>query len=170
MIPRIVGITGFKRSGKDTLAGILRERAGFVRVAFADALKEEVRAFLGISGYDLERDKERWRPVLQYHGCAMREKDSDYWINRIAYKIAWLVPARVVITDVRFRNEAAWIRKHGGEIVRVVRDGAIDAEPSWHVSEREVAEIEASHVIDARTVEELSTKVGILLEEWGRDG
>lgn len=36
----IVGITGKKRSGKDTAAAALVEQRGFVRVGFADALKK----------------------------------------------------------------------------------------------------------------------------------
>jgi hypothetical protein len=38
--PVLVGLTGKKRAGKDTVAARLVERHGFARVAFADPLKE----------------------------------------------------------------------------------------------------------------------------------
>ena len=37
---RIVGVTGYKRSGKDSVAAVLTGSHGFKRVAFADPLKE----------------------------------------------------------------------------------------------------------------------------------
>ena len=167
MTPRIIGVTGFKRSGKDTFARVLSERAGYVRVAFADALKEEVAAFLGISLEELERDKELWRPVLQHRGVSMRQKNPNHWIDRVAYRITTLIPARVVITDVRFLNEAAWVRSRGGMIVRVVRNGVLAADQTWHVSEREVALIKPDGIIDACSVVELTMKATALLKEWG---
>jgi hypothetical protein len=40
---------------------------------------------------------------------------------------------RVVITDVRFDNEALWIRKQGGWVIELIRDKA--AAVNDHVSE-----------------------------------
>lgn len=59
---------------------------------------------------------------------------EDVWIEA-----AWkdldtpLYAARVVVTDVRFENEARWIRNHGGQVVHVSRPGY----GAWneHVSE-----------------------------------
>lgn len=41
MKSNIIGLAGIKRSGKDTAANALRA-AGYVTVAFADALREEI--------------------------------------------------------------------------------------------------------------------------------
>lgn len=43
MRPRIIGIAGAIGSGKDTIAGYLAREHGYTRVAFADALKGEVK-------------------------------------------------------------------------------------------------------------------------------
>lgn len=40
--PRVIGITGKKRAGKDSLADVLVSEFGFARLAFADPLKEAV--------------------------------------------------------------------------------------------------------------------------------
>ena len=68
-------------------------------------------------------------------GRALR---ADFWLR--AAELALGLPDapihdRIVITDVRFANEAAWIGAHGGLVVRVQRDsGPVAA----HVSEQEV--------------------------------
>jgi len=39
----IIGITGYKRHGKDTLGDYLVKYHGYTKIAFADALKEACR-------------------------------------------------------------------------------------------------------------------------------
>lgn len=39
-LPHLIGITGLKRSGKDSVARVLIERYGYTRIGFADTLKE----------------------------------------------------------------------------------------------------------------------------------
>ena len=36
----IIGLTGYARSGKDTVAQILVDKFGFTRVAFADPIRD----------------------------------------------------------------------------------------------------------------------------------
>ena len=43
----IIGLTGYKGSGKDTAASHLVEKYGFTRVAFADKLKKSAAACFG---------------------------------------------------------------------------------------------------------------------------
>jgi len=51
--PILIGLTGLAGSGKDTLADGLVLRAGFVKLAFADALRQEVQhAFELVDGFD----------------------------------------------------------------------------------------------------------------------
>ncbi len=169
MLPRLIGVTGFKRSGKDTFAKVLVDKIGYKRLAFADALKKEVAEFLGIPVEELEMDKEKWRGVLQYHGCAVRWKDEDHWVDCLSEyrdRLRVQCPTKFVVSDVRFRNEANWIRSEGGVVVRIVRDGIVAADPSWHESERQVAEIEADYTLDANTVEVARQNAIDLIEEW----
>jgi len=169
MLPELIGITGFKRSGKDTVAQILVELEGYVRLAFADALKQEVAAFLGISLDELERGKETWRSVLQLHGCAARAVDSYHWIKLVEDKWYANCPKRAVISDVRFENEAEWVHLLGGTILRTVRDGIVAADPVWHESERRVANIRADYTIDASSVEGLQARTAAWIESMVRD-
>ena len=127
----IIGFTGLSRSGKDTAAAYV----GWPRVAFADELKWAVCDLWGSLGvrereyYD-EHPEERtrviphlgmhWVDLLIAYGNAMRAIEPDIWI-----RLAQPLPAPCVVSDVRFPNEARWIREQGGVIVRVERDGAV---------------------------------------------
>ena len=73
---RVIGLLGAKGSGKDTLAKLLGERLGYVRVAFADALYREVAAAYGVSVPSLQNreTKETPLPELGLANC----KDENF--------------------------------------------------------------------------------------------
>lgn len=145
--PALIGLLGKKRSGKDTAAGFLVQDHGFVRYAFADPLKAAALhvdpfisdGYLRLSEVVLARGEERAkelhevRQVWQRLGVAMREHvDPDVWLNATMRKV--LAEDRpVVLTDVRFPNEADAIEAAGGLLVRVVRASAPTDDA--HVSE-----------------------------------
>ena len=133
---KIIGICGYARSGKDTAAkGLIED--GWRRVAFADGLKSDVMSALVESAkranlpktmwpqWRILEDpelKEKFRPLLVEYGRAMRALNPDYWIRRLAHCFV-KGSGKFVITDVRYPNEAAWIRERGGIVIRVVRPG-----------------------------------------------
>ena len=127
----IIGIIGKKRVGKDTLANHLVEKYGFVKVAFADALKLEVAQILAencegtftVQDYleKFEADKEYYRPIIQWWGTEFRRKQrDDYWMSKVGDVIA--ANKNVVVTDARFKNEADYLRAFDAYIIRVTRD------------------------------------------------
>ena len=53
----IIGLTGFARSGKDSVAKVLVDQYGFTRVAFADKIREllyEVNPIVNDSNFTLQ--------------------------------------------------------------------------------------------------------------------
>lgn len=129
----IIGLSGRKGAGKDTVFRLLQQTRPdlrVVRVAFADALKEEVAGVLGIPVAEIEADKPRFRLMLQWWGTEWRRAQCvTYWIDRAREKIKAIASAAepvdiVVVTDVRFPNEAALIRELGGRVVRIVNPTA----------------------------------------------
>ena len=73
----------------------------------------------------------------------------------------------VVISDVRFRNEAGRIQAAGGQIVLIERPVEVDNE-DLHASELEVAEIPIRHVIhNNSSIEALGLMVGNILWNLG---
>ena len=132
----IVGLCGCARCGKDTAAKLLIEK-GWRRVAFADALKADIiyaltratkKAYVPREDhpswkmFEDPASKEKFRPLMVEYGRAMRAIKADYWVQRLLRD--YLRGAgKFVITDVRYANEANWIRERGGKVIRVVRPG-----------------------------------------------
>jgi hypothetical protein len=131
----VIGIGHKARHGKDTFARALIEaRPDLVqRFAFADALKALARVRHGMTRKDA--------PLLQRLGLEAREHDVEVWLRAVYWAIEDARPAIAVITDVRFENEAEFVRGMGGTLVRVSRvseDGVPYVDPSrpaTHVSE-----------------------------------
>jgi hypothetical protein len=156
------------------VADFICRREGWARFAFADPLKA-IAERIGWDGtkrlpdeyhsYHMFDWRTTWHPgalngraLLQELGVAVRDLiDPDAWVMACAKRIAeeaddlpWL--KHVVITDVRFPNEAAWVESVGGTVVRVERD----VPELNHVSERP---LQVAVTLDNNgTLEELEAK------------
>lgn len=144
----IIGLSGYAGAGKDTVALALCREHGFTRVAFADALRQfaenlnplvetpdgikHLGALLKSHGWDrAKREVPAVRRVLQDIGLEVRDVVGvDAWVD-VAMKAA-RGQREVVITDVRFPNEATAIKNAGGHVVRLDRSGVgpINSHPS----------------------------------------
>lgn len=135
----VIGLAGQAGVGKDTVAGIVRAATGCTLYAFAGPLKEAL-AVLGLPEPKSRTAKEAqipgrnysWREAAQKLGTEWaRELDNDFWLNLAEQKVK--DAKHVVFTDVRFENEATWVRSQGGQI--------------WHISGRKtsVSGAAASH-------------------------
>lgn len=142
----IIGLSGYAQSGKDTVADYLMAEHGFIRRAFADNIRrmlydvnpmighEPLQVKVDVDGWDKAKQDPIVRRMLQVLGVSARENiHQDVWINAALDRV---LNDRIVITDVRFINEAEAIRDRGGEIWRVVRPG-VNAVNS-HVSETQL--------------------------------
>lgn len=120
--PLVIGIGGFARSGKDTFVKvarkILRENGySSTKLAFADALKNEIDPFLkesyGISAWtDETQQKSIVRPLLVAHGCQKRlQSEGKYWIEKIDKDIEKSDVDVIFVSDCRFPNEAEWLHQ-----------------------------------------------------------
>ena len=111
----IVAFTGYAGSGKDAAAAVLVDE-GWQRVAFADPLKDVALAI----GWDGKKDK-AGRQMLQNLGASVRAVvDENAWV-RAAERLIEAADGNVVVSDVRYENEAEMIRRLGGSVYRVVR-------------------------------------------------
>ncbi|TXH46043.1 MAG: hypothetical protein E6Q97_30370 [Desulfurellales bacterium] len=163
----IIAFGYLARSGKDTAWSYLIARHGFRRIAFADALKRAASALTDMDAFD-DYFKDQMTPLgltgghmLQCLGMAMRrEFGDDVFVHlSLLTELAKFYPD-VVITDLRFPNEAAAIKRLGGFCVRIDRNVARDK----HVSERSGAEIEWDYIIPNHdTVEQLYARLDTLV-------
>ena len=162
-VPPLIGLTGQKRVGKDSVAAVLVEEFGYRRLAFADALKAAALSldpivtrgigsgrlsfYVSILGWEAAKDVPEVRRTLQRLGTAIRDHDRNVWVRPVATAIAE-DDDPVVVTDVRFPNEADMIRDLGGIVLRVERPGMENDDP--HPSEAGIAELDADGVIHNR--------------------
>lgn len=178
----IVGLSGYAQSGKDTVAQVLVDNYGFTRVAFADKIREflyEINPMVGCSpsgylkdlvdlkGWDTAKQEPQVRRLLQDLGVGARKVfGDDIWIYQVLKDVH---PSdKVVISDVRFINEAECISARGGELWRIKRPGvtAVNA----HVSETQIDDYPVDHVVNNEgDVKDLWEEVLMLCHHMGLD-
>lgn len=129
----IIGISGKKRCGKDSLCNALIKYLGSKnilakRYAFADELKKELDPLFllnaGISAFTEDPvEKELVRHVLIAYGTGFwREKDPDHWVKKVDAAIKNdSRPHVAIITDDRFPNESQWVKDNGGILIHIER-------------------------------------------------
>lgn len=141
----VIGIAGFKGVGKDTLADALETSVNKLpmigsigRFAFAAPLYAMMDALLPFIGIDPNKEpttrenKETPLPViggsrrvlLQTLGTEWgRMLDQDFWLKILEARINSSRFDVVMVTDVRFDNEAKLIHDRGGFIINIERPG-----------------------------------------------
>lgn len=152
---KIIGVCGLIGGGKGTVADILVKDHNFIKLSFADSLKDMVANVFNWPRHLLEGDtaeSREWREqrddwwanrlnmpdltprwVLQYWGTDVCRVNfhEDIWIASLERKLL-NTPSiyNIVIPDTRFPNEINMIRKLGGEVWAVKRGEY----PDWMVS------------------------------------
>ena len=129
----LIGISGRRGSGKDTVARILQElqpqRRWQIR-SFGDSSKSVCAALTGegVAPYYSQKGKAERVPtfrrtrgeMLQQVGQALRDWEPLVWVD--AFFAALPPEAFVLVPDIRFPNEADPIRARGGLMLRVEGD------------------------------------------------
>ena len=147
----IFGITGFKGTGKDTVADYLVEHHDFHKISFADKLKDACSTIF-------EWDREMLTGSTP-ESREWREEVDEWWADRLGVEdftprlaLQWMGteagrnvfgqniwtaamekfilenPGNYVIPDCRFRNEVKMIKSMRGTMIRVKRG----PEPTWY--------------------------------------
>jgi hypothetical protein len=165
-----IGFCGLAGAGKDSLASAVERYATacggkVARVALADPMRDMLLA-LGVPRiYMTNRDLKEtpvpgfgrsYRQLAQTLGTEWGRNchGEDFWVNAAAARVAAADADTVLITDVRFRNEADWLRHAGGYLVRVTRPDikAVNA----HASEAYAAQLPAmANILNEGSLEDL---------------
>lgn len=155
----VIGFCGKKRSGKDLAAAVVQVIEPSFRVfAFGDALKRECAEMLNIHVDDIEKDKELYRPFLQWYGTDFKRRtNSNYWIDELSRTLDANSSVNIAISDVRFENEIEWVRQIGGSVIYIDRDYQED-ENSRHASEQvdSIANLCDQRIVNSGTPEFIS--------------
>jgi len=128
---RLFGLAGVAGSGKDTVGKILSDISGYPVYALASPikkvcnelhfwddrhaygeLKEIIDPFWGYSP----------RHAYQTMGTELARKlwREDFWLKRAEWE--YHKSDSLIITDIRFENEAKFIRSNGGQIIHIIRE------------------------------------------------
>lgn len=141
----LIAFVGYKNSGKNTAALPLIEH-GYQAFSFADSVKDALAAIFVwprdlLDGITLESrlwreqvdpfwaaklDNPEFSPrwaMMHFATDLMRMQfNPQIWVFNIERRLSLLdAQARVVITDCRFTNEIAMVRRYGGEVHEISR-------------------------------------------------
>lgn len=165
----VIGLTGRARVGKDTTARFITSVRGGYQYSFADPLRSMLKAGFGIDMNDpyWQDRKEQIIPAIGKSPREMMQTLGTEWGRNMVSEDVWLTLAKqkllssgpgMVIADVRFDNEAEWVRAVGGRIIHVQRDQA--ERVKQHASEVGVAQLPGDGLIlNNGTLEDLQDAV-----------
>lgn len=179
---RLIGITGYAGTGKDTVRAILEEH-GYHGLAFADPMRMMIRKLLTGSGISddwmTRRDlKEATIPELGVSYRHIAQTLGTEWGRNTVGQQLWVLLAKAymrdcmsgpnhfdsfAISDVRFINEADFVHDYGGQVWRIDRPGV--APVRSHVSEQELYHFHSDvTIVNDGSIADLRHKVEQALE------
>lgn len=152
LVPRVevIGLSGWARVGKDTVAARLVEKHGYKRMSFADPMREALYRLnpeIDVDSYSMNLatavDLMGWetlksvsssiRGLMQRMGTEVGREmfGENFWVDTALDSVE--DGSKIVFADVRFPNEADAIKALGGEVWRISREGVGPAND--HISE-----------------------------------
>jgi hypothetical protein len=164
----IIGLSGHAGSGKDTAAAGLQ---GYYQLAFAKPLKDGAKPLFDLTDEQLygklkEKPDNRWsvspREIMQYLGDHCREYNPNFFVINMRSRIEKSQSQgikNIVITDVRYNNEAKLIHELGGKVIKIERK-ITTTKHSKHSSEQGIlTEFIDYTVQNDGTIEQLIKKI-----------
>jgi len=185
----LLGVGGFMHHGKSTVAQYYCDHHNFSEYAFAGPLKEGCRYIFGFTTEQLYSDMKDqvdsfWgvtpRYIFQQVGTNIFRDllkvylphiplQSTLWIENFK---RWLETQSksVVVSDVRFVDEASVIRELGGTLIRVIRPSLL--QQYGHLYQKHVSETDSVNImydfllVNDGTLDELYAKSRQVLEKY----
>lgn len=170
--PRLIGLAGPAGSGKDSVAEVLVKHHGYTSISFAAPLKKMLEV-LGVDMTDRSK-KELPHPVFGKSPRQMAQTlgtewmrncvNVDGWTLLLEHTLARYSTTSFVITDVRFPNEVALVKRRFGEMWFIARPGV--APVARHSSESSVRIIDCDRSFrNDGTLRDLPAKVAAFFGE-----
>ncbi len=170
--PMLIGFAGKARAGKDTAAKFLCDEYQCLHYYFAKPIKESIKIMFQLTE-EQEHNKEvaiePWgispRTMYQRIGTEVgRSLDPNIWVKNAEIFVNKNPGRTVVISDVRFSNEAMWIRNRGGVVINIIRKDSPKITEHGHASEHGMVEKDYDFTIHNNgTKEDLFSSIYCLL-------
>lgn len=131
----LIGLGHRARQGKDTVANYMKLQDNRVKIY---SLAEELKKYCALNHDALIVQWRRehpntqpafkedpiygWTSILQWYGTDVaRRHDPGTWIKILDSRFRSEKPQFAVVTDIRYPNEAEYIKQNGGYMVNVIR-------------------------------------------------
>jgi len=171
---KIIGMSGYARSGKDTVGNyILEKYKNNAQYSLADPIKKAASIIFDVP-LDYFYNPLYKEVVIEFWGFSPREMAQllgtegcrnvfmeDIWLKRAELEIEKSSAEYFIIPDIRFPNEASWMNKMNGTLIHIIRDGCDgNVGKANHQSEAGYDLTLAHHIITNNgTLEELYKKI-----------
>lgn len=188
--PMLIGLHGKARTGKDTVTNHLIEKYKLRRFGPSVPVKDTTAAMFNIPRWWLDDDTMK-ESYVEFWGMTVRQmaqkvgKESsrdvfgdDIWLRHVERQLLqieknWEIddptmniggPAiynGIILADIRYANEAEWVRDHNGFVIFLIRDNAPPiAGFEGHEGEKGLSlDLADSVIYNNGTIEELLHKV-----------
>ena len=183
--PTLIGLAGYARSGKDTVAEIVQRLYGHIVLSFSDILREFLYAqdlyipdekgfairlneVVDAIGWEDARERYQYIRVLQQkigQEAGRETLGQDVWVNAwnnrvLALGGEWVNPS------VRYPNEVEAVRNLGGVVLGVIRPGV--GPVNDHLSDRALDGVVLDGlIVNDGTLADLEGEVQRVLGEFG---
>ena len=170
-LPKIILLSGAKRSGKDTFANYLEEHYGYKHIKITTKLKNCIKILFDLEDEDLEDNKElvnpEWkvtpRRIMQFMGTEMFQNKiqelipnigKTFWIksllnNELITKLMTNKEYKIVISDLRFIHELEEIKKINIQFFHIrINNNNLNYTIDNHISENEFYKLKYDYVIN----------------------
>ena len=136
-LPRIIGVLGRSRVGKDTFANVVvAESGGLYEVhRLSSPLKGACISLFGFTHAQVEGPEKE----LVDAGHGIRPRDAMIWLTQQTMTFAghdffsrrlwgaWdrgFIGPYIIVPDIRYEHDIEWVRERGGVVVKIERAGA----------------------------------------------
>jgi len=153
----IIGLIGKKRVGKTTFSDYLVDKYQFKTIAFADPIKESAKIIFNLTEEQVNGDlkeiiDKRWdltpRQILQKLGTEGCRNifGQDIWIKRLKMELSKEENNNIIVSDIRFPNEAEAVKEMGGKLIKIIKSD-LPINKDSHISEQLIDKIESDMLI-----------------------
>ena len=154
--PKLIGLVGQKRVGKDTAADYLESKYHLKKYAMATPMKDALKSLFLLSDAQLYGDQKevvdpRWgvtpRELMDFIGVDTLKYNlpkkfpqiGDIYIKHLHFKMMAHPEDSLAICDVRFQKDVDALKKLGGVIIKITRPKLENNDQ--HISEKGVLNI-----------------------------
>lgn len=182
----IIALCGYKRCGKDFASEHIVEKYNYLHYKFANKLKKIVKELFDFDDEQIEGNKKEnidsiWgispRQAMQYIGTEVFQHhmnnlipgiDKSLWVRTLVNEINKNKPKNIVISDMRFKHEYEYIKKHLNTykltVIKIINnDRTYDDN---HISENSFNQIPFDHVVTNSFDSQFVTKIENIVEQY----